>query len=62
MANTKSSIIKSNLKVIKYLSKIHDWKTFENDSLKTPLNVLHIKKWEYVLLMFQKLTWIVKNK
>ena len=52
-----------------YWEEIHfpsgnsNWKEFEKNNVTIALNVLHAKKiYIYILLMFQNITQIVKNK
>ena len=62
VSNIRLFINKYNWDRIKYPSKIFDWKKFEKNNQIIALNVLYIKKWEYVLPMFQKITRIKKDK
>ena len=39
-----------------------DWKKFEKNNRTAALNVFYTKKEKYILLMFQNITQIVKNK
>ena len=39
-----------------------DWKKFGKNNITIALNVLYAKKEKYILLMFQNITEIVKNK
>ena len=45
-----------------YLSAKDDWKKLEKSNPAIAINVLYNKKEKYILLMFQKITQIVKNK
>ena len=45
---------------INFLSKKDDWKKLEKNTIAP--NVLYAKKKKYILLMFQNITQIVKNK
>ena len=42
--------------------KKNDWKQFEKNNVIIALNVLYAKKEKYILLTFQNITQIVKNK
>ena len=53
----KPFINKYNWEGINFLSEKHDW-----ENVKIALNVLYAKKKKYILLMFQNITQIVKNK
>ena len=47
----------------KFPSEKDDWEKFEENNVTITLNVLYTKKRKkYILLMFQKITQIVKNK
>ena len=40
----------------------HDQKKFEKNNVTIALNILYVKNEKYILLMFQNITQIVKNK
>ena len=62
ITETESFINKYNLEGINFSSEKDDCKTFEKNNLTITLNVLYTKKEKYILLMFQNITQIVKNK
>ena len=47
---------------IKFPSEKDDWKKIEKSNVTIVLNVLYAKKEKYILLMFQKITQILKSK
>ena len=51
-----------NWEGINYPSEKNYWKKFKKNNLTITLNVLHAKKRNYALPVFQKLTQIVKSK
>ena len=53
---------KYNWEGINYPSAKDDWKKLEKSNPAIALNVLYNKKEKYILLMFQKITQISKNK
>ena len=57
----KSFINKYNWEGINFPSKKYDWKNFLKNNKTIALNVFYTKKL-YILLMFQNITQIVKNK
>ena len=59
---TKSLMNKYNWDRIKYPSKIDNWKMFEKIMQQLVLMFYTLKKWKLVLLIFKKLTLIMKNK
>ena len=60
--NIKPIINKYNWNGIKYPSKTDNWKTFGKNNPTIDLNFYTLKIWKYVLLIFQKLIRILKNK
>ena len=60
--NIKPIINKYNWNGIKYPSKTDNWKTFGKNNPTIVLNFYTLKIWKYVLLIFQKLIRILKNK
>ena len=46
---------------INFPSEKDDWKKFEKNNARIAFNVLYAKR-EKILLMFQKITQIMKNK
>ena len=60
--NIKNFLNRYNWEVIKFPSEKVNWKKFEKNNLTIALNVLYAKKEKYILLMFQNVTQIVKNK
>ena len=59
----KPFINKYNWERIKYPSEKDDWEKFEKNNVKIALNVLYAKKIKKnILLIFQNITQIVKNK
>ena len=57
----KPFINKYNWEGINFSSEKHDEKRFEKNNVTIALDVLYAKK-KYILLMFQNITDIVKNK
>ena len=55
-------INKYNWKEISFPSEKDDWKKFEKNNVTIALSVLYAKKEKYILLIFQNITQIVKNK
>ena len=47
---------------IKFPSEKDDWKKIEKNNVTIVLNVLYAKKEKYILIMFQKITQILKSK
>ena len=62
IAKIKPFINKYNWEEINIASEKDDWKKLEKDNLTIALNVLYAKKGKYILVMFQNITQIVKNK
>ena len=60
ITKTKPLINKYNWERIDFPSEKDDWKKFEKNNVTIALNVL--KKKKYILLIFQNITQIVKNK
>ena len=59
----KAFINKYNWEGINFPSEKDDWKKIEKNNVAIALNVLYAKKEKkYILLMFQNITQIVKNK
>ena len=58
----KSLLNKHNWEGISYSSGEDDWKMIEKDNLEIALNIFHAKKKKHILLIFQKITRIVKKK
>ena len=59
----KPFINKYNWERINYPSEKDDWEKFEKNNVKIALNVLYAKKIKKnILLIFQNITQIVKNK
>ena len=58
----KRFINKYNWEGINIPSEKDDWEKNVKSNVKIALNVLHAKEKKYILLMFQNITQIVKNK
>ena len=59
----KPFINKYNWQGINFPSEKNDWKKFEKNNVTIALNVLRGKKEKiYILIMFQNITQIMKNK
>ena len=59
----KPFINKYSWEGINFPSEKDDWKKFEKNNVTIALNVLYAKKEKiYILLMFENITQIVKNK
>ena len=58
----KPFINKPNWEKINSPSEKDNWKKFEKNNVTTVLNVLYAKKKKYILLMFQDITQVVKDK
>ena len=58
----KLFISKYNREGINFPSEKDDWKKSEKNNVAIALNVLYAKKKKYILLMFQNITQIVKNR
>ena len=61
MTKIKPFIDEYNWEEINFPSEKDDWKKFEKNNITITLNVLYAKK-NYVLLIFQNITQIVKNE
>ena len=61
MTKIKPFIDEYNWEEINFPSEKDDWKKFEKNNITITLNVLYAKK-NYILLMFQNMTQIVKNE
>ena len=57
-----SFINKCNYKGINFPSEKDDWKKFEKKNVTIAIDVLYAKKEKYILLIFQNITQIVKNR
>ena len=62
MNKFKSFIRKYNWESINYLSEKDDLKKVEKNNVTIALNILYTKKEKYILLKFQNINQIVKNK
>ena len=58
----REGINKYNREWINFQSEKDDWRTFEKNNVTTAVNVLYAKKEKNILLMFQNIIHIVKNK
>ena len=61
MTKIKPFIDEYNWEEINFPSEKDDWKKFEKNNITITLNVLYAKK-NYILLIFQNMTQIVKNE
>ena len=61
MTKIKPFIDEYNWEEINFPSEKDDWKKSEKNNITITLNVLYAKK-NYILLMFQNMTQIVKNE
>ena len=61
MTKIKPFINEYNWEEINFPSEKDDWKKFEKNNITITLNVLYAKK-NYILLIFQNMTQIVKNE
>ena len=62
ITKTKPFVNKRNWKGINFPSEKDDWKNFEKNNTTIAINILYAKMKKYILLMFQNITQIVKNK
>ena len=62
ITKTKPFVNKRNWKGINFPSEKDDWKKFEKNNTTIAINILYAKMKKYILLMFQNITQIVKNK
>ena len=60
MTKIKPFINKYNWEEINFPTEKDDWRKIEKNNVTIALNVLYAKK--YILLMFQNIAQIVKNK
>ena len=55
-------INKYNWRGINYPSEKDDWKKFEKNNVTIAIIISYAKKKKYILLMFQNITQIIKNR